>query len=65
MRDTEREAKTKAEGEAGSPSKEVDAGLDLRAPGSPPESKVTHPRATQVPRNSYFKHIFHFIRVST
>ena len=31
MRDTEKEAKTQAEGEA--PCREPDAGLDLRAPG--------------------------------
>ena len=39
MRDTEREAGTQAEGEAGSP-QEPDAGLDPRTPGSHPEPKA-------------------------
>ena len=39
MRDTEREAETQAEGEAGS-MQEPDAGLDSRTPGSHPEPKA-------------------------
>ena len=38
MRNTEREAETQAEGEAGS--REPDAGLDPRTPGSHPEPKA-------------------------
>ena len=34
MRDTEREAETRAEGEAGSPQGQPDVGLDPRTPGS-------------------------------
>ena len=40
MRDTKREAETKAEGEAGSLQGEPDAGLDPRIPGSQPEPKA-------------------------
>ena len=41
MRDTEREAETQAEVEAGSPlSREPNAGLDPRPPGSRPEPKA-------------------------
>ena len=41
MRDTQREAETWAEGEADSPlSREPDAGLDPRTPGSCPEPKA-------------------------
>ena len=40
-RNTEREAETQAEGEAGSPlTKEPNAGLDPRTPGSHPELKT-------------------------
>ena len=47
MRDTEREAETQAEGEAG---REPDEGLDPRTPGSCPEPKanaqpLSHPGA--------------------
>ena len=49
MRDTEREAETQAEGEAG-PCGELNARLDPRTPGSPPEPKTqvqpqSHPGA--------------------
>ena len=41
MRDTENEAERQAEGEAGCPlSREPDAGLDPRIPGSRPEPKA-------------------------
>ena len=39
MRDTQREAETQAEGEAGS-CREPDVGLDPRTPGSRPEPKA-------------------------
>ena len=38
--DTEREAETQAEGEAGSMHREPDVGLDSRAPGSHPGLKA-------------------------
>ena len=40
MSDTEREAETQAEGEAGSLRGEPDVGLDPRTPGSLPEPKA-------------------------
>ena len=39
MRDTEREAETQAEGEAGSMHREPDVGFDPRSPGSRPGPK--------------------------
>ena len=50
MRDTQREAETQAEGEAGSRG-EPDVGLDPRTPGSRPEPKadaqpLSHPGIT-------------------
>ena len=55
MRDTEREAETQAEGEAGSPWK-PNSGLDPRTLGSCPELKadaqlLSHP---EVPKTSHF-----------
>ena len=47
MRDTEREAETEVEGEAGS-LREPDAGLNSRTPGSQPEPKAdTQPLVSQ------------------
>ena len=40
MRDTQREAETQAEGEAGSMHQEPDVGFDLGSPGSRPEPKA-------------------------
>ena len=52
MRDTEREAETRAEGEAG-PRGEPDVGLDPRTPGSCPEPKadaqpLSHPGVSEL-----------------
>ena len=53
-RDTQREAETQAEGEAGSlRGGEPDVGLDPRTPGSPPELKadaqpLSHPGALEI-----------------
>ena len=54
MRDTQREAETQAEGEAGSPlSRELDVRLDPRTLGSWPERKadtqpLSHPDAPEI-----------------
>ena len=52
MRDTQREAETQAEGEAGS-SREPEVGLDPRTPGSQPKTKadtqpLSHTGALQI-----------------
>ena len=56
MRDTQREAETQAEGEAGSiPCSEPDVGLDPGSPGPHPGLQAAPNRcATRAALNSYF-----------